>query len=540
MRVDVELVHRFAAEFGARLADETIVRRTVRLADGLALALRTSSGRDAEIGIVTAAGGAWVWWLDAGARTALHAEIDAVHPTLAGTASLGWRDASATNLDALRAWLVRPAPGAGAWARLEGLHVVGMAARSGDRVLEIELERRDAIGRRQGARLVAELFDRGGNILLLDSGGEVTARTRERAPSKPRHGTGAVAAMSTAVHVVWSVERGVHTDAAAPPPGLGLAAAAHLALVPIAAAEVVRLEARRVRRDLVHLERLHAKQAREDEDAGAAERYRRDAELLAANLHRVRRGQARIEIEDWFADNARRTLELDPEKSPQDNVAQLFKRAKRSERGRDAIAARHADTQERLGAARAAQNALDALPERPDWDAAVRLGAATLQSAAPRAGATPLAVLWAPGGPERDAASPSRPAVRDPLPGRRFVLAGGWEVRVGRSNAENDVLTHRFAAPDDVWLHAGGVSGSHVVLRMHGKSDNPPRDVLEAAAAIAARFSKAKHAGTVPVVWTRKRYVRKPRGSPAGLAVCTHEKTVFVKPALPEGTDEEV
>jgi predicted ribosome quality control (RQC) complex YloA/Tae2 family protein len=102
------------------------------------------------------------------------------------------------------------------------------------------------------------------------------------------------------------------------------------------------------------------------------------------------------------------------------------------------------------------------------------------------------------------------------------------------------VLTHRFAAPDDVWLHASGASGSHVVLRMHGKSDNPPRDVLEAAAALAARFSKAKHAGTVPVVWTRKRYVRKPRGSPAGLAVCTHEKTVFVKPALPEGTDEEV
>jgi predicted ribosome quality control (RQC) complex YloA/Tae2 family protein len=100
-------------------------------------------------------------------------------------------------------------------------------------------------------------------------------------------------------------------------------------------------------------------------------------------------------------------------------------------------------------------------------------------------------------------------------------------------------LTHRFAHPQDVWLHAGGVPGSHVVLRMQGSTENPPRHILEQAAAIAARFSKAKHAGTVPVIWTRKRHVRKPRGSKPGVAVCQQEKTVFVKPGLPPDTSEE-
>jgi predicted ribosome quality control (RQC) complex YloA/Tae2 family protein len=118
-------------------------------------------------------------------------------------------------------------------------------------------------------------------------------------------------------------------------------------------------------------------------------------------------------------------------------------------------------------------------------------------------------------------------------------LPDGWEVRVGRDDADNDALTHRFARPDDVWLHASGVAGSHVVLRMHGRDGNPPRTVLEAAAALAARFSKAKHAGTVPVIWTRKRYVRKPRGGAPGVAVCTHEKTLFVRPALPETVETE-
>jgi predicted ribosome quality control (RQC) complex YloA/Tae2 family protein len=112
-------------------------------------------------------------------------------------------------------------------------------------------------------------------------------------------------------------------------------------------------------------------------------------------------------------------------------------------------------------------------------------------------------------------------------------------VRVGRSNADNDALTHDFARPDDIWLHASGVAGSHVLIRMQGRAGNPPRQVLEAAAAIAARFSKAKHAGTVPVLWTRKRYVRKPRGAKPGLASCTHEKTLFVRPALPPDAVED-
>jgi predicted ribosome quality control (RQC) complex YloA/Tae2 family protein len=389
-------------------------------------------------------------------------------------------------------------------------------ARPGDRVLEIGIERRDAIGRREDARLVAELFDRGGNVLLLDRAGGVLAALRDRPPARRRD------------------DVTVAPATAAAPAGVGLAATAHLALADLAAAELVRNEARRLRRDVAHFERLLDKLCAEDAEAGAAQRCRQDAELLAANLHRVRRGQARVEVEDWFAGDAPRTLELDPELSPQDNVARLFKRARRGERGHDTIVARRADAAARLAAAR---DALAALPSQPTWEDALRTAAPALRAAAPRAATTPLASLWAPGGPERDAA-PQPPAKAPDGPGRRFVLAGDWEVRVGRSNAENDELTHRFAAPDDVWLHASGVAGSHVVLRMRGRADNPPRDVLEAAAAIAARFSKAKHAGTVPVVWTRRRYVRKPRGSAAGLAACTHEKTVFVKPALPEGTDD--
>ena len=76
--------------------------------------------------------------------------------------------------------------------------------------------------------------------------------------------------------------------------------------------------------------------------------------------------------------------------------------------------------------------------------------------------------LWSPGGPRWERPREAAPrAQRTPAvdgPGRRFLLPGDWEVRVGRNNVENDELTHRFAHADDVWLHASAVPGSHVVL----------------------------------------------------------------------------
>ena len=124
-------------------------------------------------------------------------------------------------------------------------------------------------------------------------------------------------------------------------------------------------------------------------------------------------------------------------------------------------------------------------------------------------------------------------------PFRRYRLAGGWEVWVGRNNRENDELTHRAAAPGDLWFHAQGVPGSHVVLRTGGRPEQVPGRVREQAAALAALHSRARHSSLVPVIWTQRRYVRKPRRSPPGTAVCIREKSLFVAPGIPEGAEQE-
>jgi predicted ribosome quality control (RQC) complex YloA/Tae2 family protein len=124
--------------------------------------------------------------------------------------------------------------------------------------------------------------------------------------------------------------------------------------------------------------------------------------------------------------------------------------------------------------------------------------------------------------------------------GRRVIthtLPDGWQVLVGRTDADNDFLSFRLARPEDWWFHVRGMPGSHVILQGPPGVD-PDRATLTRAAAIAAYHSKARHAGVVPVSGTRARDVTKPRGAPAGTVQIRHERVFKVRPARGDGTGE--
>ena len=112
----------------------------------------------------------------------------------------------------------------------------------------------------------------------------------------------------------------------------------------------------------------------------------------------------------------------------------------------------------------------------------------------------------------------------------RVRLNGKWEIVIGKNAENNDLLTFKFANKYDIWLHAQGVSGSHVIIRKQNKNNNPPMEIIKQAASIAAFFSGSKNSSSVPVNYTEVRYVRKPRKSPAGTAIISNSKTIFVEP----------
>lgn len=106
----------------------------------------------------------------------------------------------------------------------------------------------------------------------------------------------------------------------------------------------------------------------------------------------------------------------------------------------------------------------------------------------------------------------------------------GFEILVGTSARENERLSLRLARPSDLWLHAAGYAGSHVVVRAReGETGDIPPAVVQRAAECAVWFSKARAAGgKVPVHVCRARDVSRRRGAPPGQVILRRYDTVRV------------
>ncbi len=116
---------------------------------------------------------------------------------------------------------------------------------------------------------------------------------------------------------------------------------------------------------------------------------------------------------------------------------------------------------------------------------------------------------------------------------RKFDLGEGYILYAGKNATNNDELTVKFAKPNDIWLHARGTSGSHTIIRME-KEEKPPKHILQKAAEITAYYSGAKNAKYTAVIWTFKKYVRKPKGANPGSVTVAKEAVIMAEPKLPD------
>jgi predicted ribosome quality control (RQC) complex YloA/Tae2 family protein len=225
-------------------------------------------------------------------------------------------------------------------------------------------------------------------------------------------------------------------------------------------------------------------------------------DLILARYGEIPRGTDHVRLQDFQGQEVE--VELDPTLEPHENADAYYAEAARMERAQAELPGRIDRAQK----------------EAREWAALV----AKLET-----GPEPetIRIVQERLGPERKKGRTVQE--KTSLPYRRFLSSGGLEIRVGRGSKRNDELTFHHSSPDDIWLHARQAPGAHVILRWQGR-DNPPQRDLTEAATLAALNSEARHSGSVPVDWTRRKYVRKPRKAAPGAVLPEQVQTLFVEP----------
>jgi predicted ribosome quality control (RQC) complex YloA/Tae2 family protein len=387
---------------------------------------------------------------------------------------------------------------------LEGAHLEAIEAVPGDRVVALRFA-----GARGAASLVAELTGRHGNVFLVGADGLIRAsagrnlsQRRTLLPGQPYEPPAAPAPQGGEIRF-------------APVEGepFPLSAAVERAYAEREQARLL-LEARRrlrepIRAAVARATRALAKLEEEAARVPAAEADRRTGDLVKANLGRIRRGLREVTLTEWTEEGPREVkVALDPALSPRQNVERHYRRYRRIVESAARVAARQAEVRAREASLRALLARLDAAA-MPDL--------ARLEKEARRLGAGPRP-LRAPGRRREEAA----------VPYRTFRSLSGAPILVGRGAAENDALTLRVARGNDLWLHARGVAGAHVVVRLQ-KGKTPDQDAFLDAAHLAVHFSDARGAPQADVAYTRVKHVRKPRGAAPGAVTYSQEKVVLLR-----------
>ncbi len=264
-----------------------------------------------------------------------------------------------------------------------------------------------------------------------------------------------------------------------------------------------------VRRALERVARRELELHQAIEEAARTGRLRQHGELLLTYAAQVPPGASEVTLPAY--DGTPTTIPLDPALSAAGNAQQLFKRYRRVRDARATLANRLSET----GAERAyLESVLTLIAQATAAEDLIDLRQELVDEGYLR----------------RTTRRPTRPPAKSRP--RRFTVEGGRLVLVGRTNRENDVLTFKTAAAEDLWLHARGVPGAHVILKTDGKA--PSEGAIKQAASLAAFFSQARDETSVPVDYTPRKYVRKLPGAKPGLVTYTHEQTVRVAPAAPD------
>ncbi|MGE5544617.1 MAG: NFACT family protein [Bacillota bacterium] len=244
-----------------------------------------------------------------------------------------------------------------------------------------------------------------------------------------------------------------------------------------------------------------------------SEILRVSGELLTTYSHQISKGQSKVTLPNFDGQGVTE-IELLPHLTPQQNAQRYFKQYAKAKKARNRLEEFIEHNRQEIRYLESIQVALDKAATMEEieeiMDELEEQGLAKSRSRSKR-----------------------RPDTSRP---RHFMSTDGLSIWVGKNNRQNEALTLKNSRKTDLWLHAQGYAGAHVILELPPSItdiDDVPVSSLEEAAILAGYYSRGKDAEKVAIDYTFRSQVRKPRNSRPGMVVYDNYWTVYVNPSDP-------
>ncbi len=225
--------------------------------------------------------------------------------------------------------------------------------------------------------------------------------------------------------------------------------------------------------------------------------YKQIADILMANLHHIPPHKSSVELFDFYNDTERK-IKINPALSPQKNAENYYRKSKNQ---KIEIEKLNANIVEKEETSEKIKNLLRVLGLIEDHKTLKKIIAENNLS--------------------------ENQARKETLPKFKQYEYMDFIILVGRNAKNNDELTLHYSYKEDLWLHAKDVTGSHVLIK-YQSGKNFPVPVIERAAGLAAYYSKNRNMPHCPVIFTKSKYVSKPKGFPPGAVRVDREEIMFV------------
>ena len=244
------------------------------------------------------------------------------------------------------------------------------------------------------------------------------------------------------------------------------------------------------------------------QEAADSEKYKIYGDLIMSNIYYLQKGEERARLQNYYSPEGEFIeIPMDTRLSPSANAQKYYKQYNKS---KNALIKINVQIEENRNEIMYLETQLDNLDKCTE-----ELELEEIRTELAEQGYIK----------SRKAANNKKAKASKPM---RFISTNGFEIYVGKNNAQNDYLTLKFAVNQDLWFHTKDIPGSHVIIKTEGKEVD--EETLLEAANLAAFYSKGRMSSKVPVDYTRRKNVKKPNGAKPGMVIYENNLTIYITP----------